>query len=427
MSVSLKNYNLKYLIVALLFLIAIWASLFYAFILDEVYDNVDDGLRDQKIQIIRASYNDEHVLNQTTFELAQYRIHKIDEKEYSPLNRFYNQKFFMEYDDEMEPYRVLQTAFIDKDKNYRSLEIRTSTVEEDDLIQDLTVALVVLYLVIILSMLVINHFLQKRAFHPFYGTLNELKKYEFGKAHEIDLPKTEITEFSTLNNEVIRMIERNEAIFIQQKQFIENASHELQTPLAIAINKMDLLLDSEVITTEQSSEINMIKKYLLRLTYLNKSLLMLSKIENKQFHKTENIHFNILIHNLLEDASDVILFKKIRFNLREEADFYALINPDLVSVLISNLLRNAVKHTPKGGEITIVITSEKIIFENSATGFSLNEQQIFNRFYKQSTDSSSTGLGLSIVKSIIENNSALVINYIYQTNFHQFILEKTDS
>ena len=149
MSITLKNYTLKFLATALLIVIAVWTSLFYALMLEELYDNTDDGLKDQKIQIIRKAYENESILKQHQFDLNQYKITPISAKDYLETDSFRNENFFMEYDEEMEPYRVLETYFIDKNGNHHKLEIRTATVEEDDFIESLLIALVILYILII--------------------------------------------------------------------------------------------------------------------------------------------------------------------------------------------------------------------------------------------------------------------------------------
>lgn len=140
---------------------------FYALMLEELYDNTDDGLKDQKIKIIRKAYENESILKQHQFDLNQYRITPVLVKDYLETDSFRNENFFMEYDEEMEPYRVLETYFIDKNGNHHKLEIRTATVEEDDFIESLLIALVILYILIIASILIINNISLKRFGNPF--------------------------------------------------------------------------------------------------------------------------------------------------------------------------------------------------------------------------------------------------------------------
>jgi len=427
MSISLKNYTLKYLALALLVIIAVWAALFYAVILDELYDNTDDGLKDLKIQIIRKAYTDEATLQIKEFDFNQFKITPVNYSQYKEGNFFRNELFYMEYDDEMEPYRILETYFVDRNGNYQKLEIRTSTVEEDDFRLDLFFALIFLYIFLVVSIVLINNIVLKKVWKPFYITLDNLGNYEFGKLYKPKQSTTEIREFKLLDQKIDKMIERNETAFLQQKQFIENASHELQTPLAIAINKLDLLIEKESFPEDNLIDLSETKNGLIRLVNLNKSLLMLSRIENNQYTDKKKIEINEVVKHVLEDFSDLLQFKNIVLDFSELAQFKTVINPDLAYILISNLIRNAVKYNSDGGKIIVTVDSYGVKIKNTSIGNEPLSELIFNRFYKAVNDNSSTGLGLSIVKSIAENHAALNILYSFENNFHVFSLKTKNS
>lgn len=301
MKISIKNYTFQYLTFWLLIVIAIWALLFRGLILDEVYDNVDDGLKNQKIEIIRHSYIDSTILKTNEFGIAQFRILPVKKQNYNEINRFSNEFIYMPYDNDDEPYRVLKTAFYGADNLPYSLEIRTSTVEEDDLIYDLSISLIFLYIFILISILMINHFGLKKAFNPFKLILQQLQNYRIGEVKKINNIDTNVKEFAILQDNLSEMIRRNEQVFSDQKLFIENASHELQTPLAIAINKLDLLLDDTNLSEKQLINLSETKNSLWRMVNLNKSLLMLTRIENEQYSDKVEINFTQLIQEILAD------------------------------------------------------------------------------------------------------------------------------
>lgn len=424
MKVSLKYYTIKYLITILLLIIAVWAALFYAYILDEVYDNVDDGLKNRKIQIIKAVYLDENLLQNNEFGFNEFKINPISTSEYKDKNSLYNKMYYMEYDDEEQPYRVLKTDFIDQFGKHQQLTIRTSTVEEDELVYDLTTALIVLYLLLVVSIVAVNGFLLHKAMRPFYLILDKLKKYQFGVSSFNEPQNYSIKEFEELNIEINEMIERNELVFHQQKQFIENASHELQTPLAIVINKIDLSIQNGELDKKNLNFLNDVKNDLRRMAGLNKSLLMLSKIENNQFNKISNVNFNALINDLVKSYEDFIEYKKIDLNVVEKEVFEAAFDPDLVNILLSNLLKNAVKYNNQNGIINIITEKERLIFQNTGSEIPLDKSQIFNRFYKQGSDQGSTGLGLSIIKTIIKQYPQWDVTYEFDDGMHYFILSK---
>ena len=425
MQVSLKNYTLRYLSIAFLMIITIWAALFYAFILEEVYDNVDDGLKNQKILILREVYEHPELLETNKYGINQFRITPVEDKSaFSEENQLDNEFFYMPYDDEMEPYRVLRTGFYAPDQRPYHLEIRTSTVEEDDLILNLTTALVVLYLVLVLGVYLINESVLRRAWRPFNLILENLNLYRFGKKDDLKPITTRITEFNQLDEEIHRMWRRNEDVFDEQKRFIENAAHELQTPLAITINKLEMLMEDESLTEDQLTQLADSTSSLQRLVNLNKALLMLSRIENKQYSDVKQVSLNILLKEISEDFSDFLSFQNITLHMEEDAVFEVSMNEDLALVMLSNLFRNAIRYNIKGGRISITIHRDQLSVANTGRPFPFDQDEIFNRFHKGTQDSQSNGLGLAIVKSIVDSYSQLSIHYHFEDNMHVFSLKK---
>lgn len=419
MKVSLKNYTLRYLTIAFLIIMAIWASLFYAYILDEVYDNVDDGLKDRKDEILIHISNNNKLLDINEFGIEGFRVYPTKNK-ISHKTELSNEFFYMPYDGEEEPYRVLKTGFYATNGKSYILEIRASTIEEDDLLVNLAIALVVLYVVLVITMYLINILLIYKIWKPFNLIISNLKKYQIGNKENLQAVKTNVIEFSELEQNIQQMWQRNEAIFEEQKIFIENASHELQTPLAITINKLELFLEDENLTEKQLIELSLVKSALSRMVNLNKSLLMLSRIENRQYKQTEKINFREIIDDLLSEFNDLIDFKEISLTFEDKNNFYFEMNKNLSVILVSNLLRNAIKYNIKGGNIEIIMQKNYFCIKNTGKNVSLDKDLIFKRFHKGEQDSSSTGLGLAIVKSIIDLYPNLQIYYSFEQDKHSF-------
>jgi signal transduction histidine kinase len=303
-------------------------------------------------------------------------------------------------------------------------------VEEDDLIYDLTSALLVLYLVLVLGMYLINESVLRKAWRPFATILDNLKHYRFGKKENLQVVHTNVLEFNKLDDEIQRMWKRNEDVFMEQKRFIENAAHELQTPLAITINKLELLMEDELLSESQLTQLEDTKRSLRRLVNLNKALLMLSRIENRQYAEMELVNFNTLSKDLVDDLSDLFTFKNIHVEYVEQGVFEAMINKGLAVVLISNLLRNAIRHNHEGGSISLVFQSQRLSIANTGFPQPLDNAKVFQRFYKGTQDGRSNGLGLAIVKSIIDSYASLAIAYEFSVGKHVFTissgnLEKT--
>ena len=237
--------------------------------------------------------------------------------------------------------------------------------------------------------------------------------------------KTQITEFRKLNEAAIRNAERSEHIFEQQKQFIGNASHEMQTPLAICRNRLEMLMEDDSLSEAQLEELIKTHQTLEHITKLNKSLLLLSKIDNGQFSDTRTVEFNSMLKRYIEDYKEVYGYREIELTLDEQGIFRAEMNESLAVALITNLLKNAFVHNVDGGHIRIEITGHSMTFRNSGAGRPLDATHIFERFYQGSKKEGSTGLGLAIADSICKLQH-LTLRYYFEKDEHCFELRKNN-
>jgi signal transduction histidine kinase len=419
--VKLQSYTLLYLSIALLAVIGIWAVIFYVNMLDEIYDSIDDGLDNSRLLIIHKVETDTSIINKNEFMESNYAIREIPSGAAIPRkDAYFDSTLYMENEKDFEPVRMLRTVFRAQNEKYYELTIVSSMVEEDDLISDLFYALIWLYFILLASVLLINKVLLRKIWMPFYETLYKLKNFRLGQQEVFSVSPTKVQEFNELNAAVTDLLQRSLETFNSQKQFIENASHELQTPLAISISKLELFAERNSLPEPQIKELASVIESLERLTRINKTLLLLSRIENRQFPQQDEINFNNLMKDILGTFSDMADFRQLRVNLAEKNNFVYRMNPELATIMLSNLVKNAIMHTDAGREINIVIDDKSIAITNAGNNNALDEQKIFNRFYKVSTSSHSTGLGLSIVKSIAEYNN-IQVEYSFSGN-HVFRL-----
>jgi signal transduction histidine kinase len=399
---KLLNHTLSYLAVALLLVIGVWALIFYFNMLDEIYDSIDDGLANSKILVIQKVHEDSTLIHKTDFLESNYAIREIpSERAHDFKDQYFDSALYMQNENDYEPVRILRTAFRRQAKYYE-LQIVSSMVEEDDLIEDLVYALIWLYVFLLGSILMINNVLLKKIWKPFYKLLDNLKTFKLGSRERFDPVKTNVDEFNSLNETIESLLQRTITTFNNQKHFIENAAHELQTPLAISLNKLELLNETENISEDQMKEVGSVIQSLERLTRLNKTLLLLSKIENRQFPEEMLVDFNALADRLTAAFSDVAEFKDVRLSTIHEGKLTQKMNPDLAEILFSNLIKNAIVHNYPGGVVAVKMTNATASVENSSKSAALDEKQIFQRFYKNSDTNTSTGLGLAIVKSILD-------------------------
>ena len=326
-------------------------------------------------------------------------------------------------DEEMEPepVRMLVTAF-ELNGQYYELKVANSMVEEDDLVKELLSDVIWLYLTLIISIVVINNFALKKLWKPFYEFLNQLKEFRLEKNQVLPQVKTETKEFTDLQNAVNSLLQHATQTYEHQKEFIGNASHELQTPLAIATNKLELLIENGNLQNEQAENIAEVMQIIERLVRLNKSLLLLTKIENKQFLDNQTVSLNQVAGNCVNDLEEIASFKTVNISINESAELDSKMDASLANVMISNLLRNAIFHNITNGNVSVEITEKAINISNTGHPQKLDENLIFTRFYKPNSNSKGTGLGLAIVQAI----SVLYgfqVSYAFHDGLHSFKID----
>jgi len=400
---KLINYTLLYTSIALLFIVGAWAGIFYVNMLDEIYDSIDDGLANSKLLIVQKAQTDTSLLYKNEFGESNYSIQQITESKALATHDLYKDTLlYMESEEDKEPVRMLTTSFAAPAGKFYELKIISSMVEEDDLIEDLFYSVLWLYIILIVSVLFVNNIVLKKVWKPFYHAIDYLQLYKLGKSSTTIPVSTKVKEFKLLNETVSTLLARNLEAYNSQKQFIENASHELQTPLAISISKLELLTEKEDTSGDQLQTISQVIQSLERMTRLNKSLLLLSKIENKQFASDERVDFNILFKQTMDDFLDLSEFKEVHIVYYEEGHLIKRMNKDLAQILVSNLLKNAIVHNVVGGTVDITVRENFFSISNNGALNALNSEKLFSRFYKESVEKGTTGLGLSIVKAILD-------------------------
>jgi len=282
--------------------------------------------------------------------------------------------------------------------------------------------LAILLLIIVLS-ITLNHFILRKLWQPFYVAMNEMKGFKLGNKTEPVLPASNIDEFSLMNASLSQAINGAKDDYRILKEFTENASHETQTPLAIIRSKLDLVIQDEGLSEGQSEALKSAYAAVSRLAKLNQSLLLLAKIENQQFTAIEEINLKERVEEKLQQFSEFWTANNINVltNLNP-ATIKA--NPELIDILLNNLLSNAGRHNVEGGDISISLNPGRLTIANTAKQNELNTKKLFSRFYKEAQYSKHNGLGLSIVKQICDH-SDLHITYDFIDQHHSFTFEWT--
>ena len=255
-------------------------------------------------------------------------------------------------------------------------------------------------------------------------TLEKLKSFKIGESQEIYLPKTDTEEFDILNQTLNDMTAKLQADYINLKEFTENASHEIQTPLAVIKSKLEKTLHNDSLAEIHRESVYTAYEAAIRLSKLNEALLLLSKIENRQFLKEKEVDLCSIITGWTSELDELIKLKNIQVFVSNPKAYFVKMNPNLATILVNNLAGNCLKHCPPGGFIRVDYTDGSIEFSNPGQPITIPVDKLFKRFSKQSTGSESTGLGLAIAKEIC-NRYHFGLDYEYREGNHTFILSLT--
>jgi signal transduction histidine kinase len=298
--------------------------------------------------------------------------------------------------------------------------IRKSQEQKLALVANITSIMLLVFAGLFFATLLFNWLISKRLWQPFRVSLQKVRSLELQKIEAIRFEETDTEEFNELNASLNTMVQKIQADYMNMKEFTENAAHEMQTPLAVAQSKLELLLQDSRLDDSQVQTIAQASTALSRLSKLNQSLLLLAKIENNQFEATESISLSDITQKYLRLFDEMIKDKKLVVETNMDGDFTARLHPFLADSLISNLLGNAIKYNVESGRVNIQITNSEYCISNTSHLPAIDPQHLFQRF-KTSGTNNSTGLGLAIVKTIVDT-SHLSISYHNDQNTHRFCI-----
>lgn len=399
------------LAITILPLLLLWSTIFYFSMVEEINDETDDSIDDYAEMIAMRISTGEELPRPGNGSNNTYSIEVLPQRLYpSRTKEFVDREVFIPEKGETEPARTLTMFFTDDYGTNYKITVSTPTFERDDIIRAILIHIITLYAVLVGTIMLVTTMVFNYSMKPLYSLLKWLKKYSPGKGTK-DFPDEEsVMEFRRLTQAARITIERAEKQLELQKQFTGNASHELQTPLAILGTRIEWLIDKTTLTDEQFAELSKMRQSLHRLAKLNRTLLLLSKIDSGQFIARSEVDLAGIIENEAGIYKEIFDYKEIDCTIRLPKRFTASMDESLATTMISNLIKNAYLHSPENGKIEIETTEYELRISNSGeTG--LDATRIFDRFYTNGK-SGSTGLGLALVKSIADSyNFAFTYNF----------------
>jgi signal transduction histidine kinase len=319
--------------------------------------------------------------------------------------------------DEMEVFRELSTYREINGTSYQ-VTIRTLVVESKDILFAIVISNITIFVLAFLFLFYFNTSRNLQVWTPFFKNLEEMKKFSLSSPEPLELVDSDVLEFSELKKEIYSLTNKVRTDYDNLRQFTENVSHELQTPLAIIQAKIDNIINEHTINDRQFEQVSSIQKDIQRLKQLNKRITILTKIDNNQFVKLESVNLTELINEKVESFKELEIDNL--FHISEE-QLSVLIDPFLADILVNNLISNAIKYTKKEGRIEIITNNNTLVLSNSGEMALIHPEKLFVRLYREGNNNQSTGLGLAIVKKICDYYD-FKISYSFKNQQHSFTI-----
>ena len=314
------------------------------------------------------------------------------------------------------------TFFMESDHQWYKVTVsRTLEGMKANTLMVMRTAAITLFIVVVASVLV-NRLVFRKLWQPFYASIDAIGQFQLGKHNPVDFPDTSIEEFNFMNDHFRRMAANVNKEYLILKEFSENASHEMQTPLAIIRSKLDLAIQDQHLSEMQSATLRSAYASVKKLTSLNRSLLLIAKISNNQYSNSTVINIKDKLYDKIIQFQELWKDKlDVTYDL---SDAGITANPHLIDILLNNLFSNASKHNCQNGKVMIHLASTTLEIKNTGRPAPLDETRMFQRFYKASLEDENNGLGLSIVKQICDL-SGITSSYSFGGNIHAFTLKWT--
>ncbi|MEH0154072.1 HAMP domain-containing sensor histidine kinase [Limibacter armeniacum] len=408
-----------YAVIALTLLLCI-SPFFYWLTLQLYTDDVDEALylrRDEFFHYQQASLTLEDIADWNRFNRdTQLLPDSLGQSHSGIVDEFFYDTLSVEW----EPYRSLYVPIRIEKKPF-TLMIRQNLVESEDIIGNTALLFLLTFLVLLSGFMLVSTLVSRHLWRPFDKTLEQLKHFNLN-APPPTFDKPQVREFAQLNEVLQQLVDVNVEIFRLQKEFTENASHELKTPIAVFQSKLDLLIQSPDLTVEQSQIVEQLYQAISRVSKINKNLILLARMDNMNSLNPVEVSLAEMLKEILPLFSEQLYEKKIQLEDGIEYQLTVSANRTLLEVMVSNLIQNAIRHNIEGGTLSIRLSAGKLVISNSSQGAELEKEVIFRRFSKAGNHPHSTGLGLAIVKKIADLHG-WQIHYKYSSGLHSFSIQ----
>jgi len=422
---NLLKLTFRRLMLPLLAVVLAWSAVMYFSLRTTVYNDVDEALHSRMAELLDdprlpvVDHSRDSLRSATDLyleavgpESAQaFRAHYPDGNARDTL-------LFDRVEQEDEPFRTLTFIKATEEGAYR-VTLLASLVNTEELLTSVLLNVLLLIAIVVITVLVVERTLIRRLWAPFHEALERIRSYRADRKAPMHFSDTPVSEFRELQRSLQELMRVNTERYALQKEFTDNAAHELHTPIAVAHTKLEELMMLPGLTGEQAALLGPAVESLQRLVAVNKGLLLLARIDDRSAATEERIGIGRLVRSVLEEQASLIEFKALRVEVTGSTAPPWCMDADLAYVLVSNLLRNAMVHNVIDGWVRLTLSSEALMVENS--GFPLHRpaQELLARFQRGS--GSGTGLGLAIVQRIAERYG-LSVAYTASEGLHRVVV-----
>lgn len=408
--------------IVLVVLFALWAIVFNQTSKRQIYRHIDLILTQQSDKIIsRFMENDSLPRSlEGASGTMQFFIEKVS-PEYAANHQtpvFQTDEEFIDDIQEDEIVREMTRVFQKQGINYE-LTLTTQVFAWNDTLDFALVSIISLAVVLLIAIILIVSLIIISNMKPIYRLTDWLRNRKANEAIPQPDSRIKAQEFKEIESAVLEASEKSRQVYEEQKRFIGHASHEIQTPIAICRNRLELLVDNTQLDETQLSEIQKTLDTLNYISRLNKSLLLISKIDNHQFKEETEINIQQIVNQTLDNLMEIYEKLNIKVETIENEPITVKMDPTLASSLVTNLLKNAFVHNHPNGTISIKLKNNTLTIGNTGINEPLDENAVFQTFYKKGENTHSTGLGLAIAKAVC-TEYGFEIRYQFVENQHIF-------
>lgn len=409
------------LIVPLVITLGLWGWLSYRTMARKIHADTDMILKEYSDDIISRMLSGRELPERFNGAYNTYYIKEVT-PEYAASNPavcYGEAEAFLKSQEDFASSRVRKQVFMDREGQYHEIAVSLPTFEQDTLVEHVLWWTGILFVVLLVALLIIGVIVVEYNMRPFKALMAWIDGYEPGRKTAPVPDDTDIVEFRKLADTVRKAVDRFEHEYEERKIFIGNASHELQTPLAVCSNRVEMILDRPDLDEEMAAELVKLHRSLQHMVRLNKTMLLLAKIENDRFPDKVKVDLSDMLVKAVELNDEIYSYKEISSSLSREGDFIHEMNEQMASVLVTNLVKNAYVHSSEGSGISVTVSGDGFSISNPGD-MPLDQDKLYHRFYQPGgRKEGSTGLGLALAYSVCERNG-LSLSYDFKENRHVF-------